>query len=159
MTSSLVMLLTFVCATLLVMGVALLIEEVFFRYRSALHSRLADLSGNPKGATSAIVFDLKQLAALAAPKYNWQSRLGSTLEQAGLLISLKMLLFVAGGAASALALAAYAAVGQMWLIPCGLVIGFASPLVYVRARSASRIRRISRQLPDVFDTMARAVRA
>lgn len=159
MNPSLVVTLAFVCTALLVGGVALVLHDAFFGYRAALSERLNELSGSTKQSASTTLFDLKQLAALSGSHENAWSRLSNLVEQARLGIGLKTLLLVSAGAGALLAVGAYRLTSQWWISPIGFVFGAVAPFVYVHARHTAHIRQISQQLPDVFDVMARAVRA
>jgi tight adherence protein B len=135
------------------------VHEFFFRYRSAVSHRLEGLNGQSREPATTTLFDVKQLAAFSRPQEDAWARLSNLVEQAGVGVSVSTLLLISGGLAALLALGAFALSRQWWTIPLAFVPGAAVPLLYVRARHASRIHEISKQLPDVFDAMSRAVRA
>jgi tight adherence protein B len=159
MNTSLIVSLTFICTALLVGGVVLVLNEVFFHYRSALNQRLNDLKGSGKTSASSTLFDLKQLAALSESQENTRSPLSQFIEQARRAIGLNTLLCLSGGTGALLAASIYRLTGQWWMLLIGFGIGASAPFFYVHARYAAHIRKVSQQLPEVFDVMARAVRA
>jgi tight adherence protein B len=159
MSSSLLVTLTFICAALLVGGVALVLHDVLFRYRSALNTRLNELHGQAKEVANGTLFDLKQLAALSGSHESAWSLLSSLVEQAGLGLGLRMLLVISAGTGAVLAAGGCVLTGLWWVCPIGFILGAIAPFVYVRVKHTARVNEISRQLPEVFDVMARAVRA
>jgi tight adherence protein B len=159
MNLSLVVTLTFFCTALLVGSVMLVLHDMFFRYRSELRERLNELNGSAKPSADAILFDLKQLAALSASRENAWSHLSNLVKHARLGIGINVLLIISAGGGVLLAGGAYRLTWKWWLSPIGFGIGAVAPFLYVHSRYTGNIRQISQQLPDVFDVMARAVRA
>ena len=81
------------------------------------------------------------------------------LEQADLNLSVRqVVLFMAGGA---VLLGGGMALFRLGLIPILLLglVGGRAPLLYVKYRRQLRLEKMIAQLPDVFDTMARVIRA
>ncbi len=151
---------TFACTALVVGLVAILLNDTFFRYRSTIRERVSGLSNHGAEDNSAALFDLKQLAAVSSKQHSdWRRRLDELLEQGGFHIEHRTLLSISGCVATAFALVLYGAMGKWWIALLGFFLGLIVPLLYVQGRRKIRIRRMTLQLPDAFDAMARAVRA
>ena len=159
MSPALLVTLTFVCTTLLAGGVMLVLHEAVFHYRWALNQRVKGLSRKDKAPANATLFDLKQLAELSAARETRWARLANSVEHSHVGIGLNALIVVSLVAGILVAAGMARWKRQWWIAPVGFVIGSAAPFGYVHARYRNYIRQISHQLPEVFDVMARSVRA
>lgn len=151
--------LTFTATSLLVAAVVAVLNDAFFRYRASVNERLTELSTSGKTDGNASLFDLKQLhAQTSKTAKDWRSRLRDATEQAGLRVRISTLYTVSAGSGIVCVLAV-AVFSPWWASPIGFALGGAMPLAFVLLLRRRRMRRLSRQLPEAFDVIARAVRA
>jgi tight adherence protein B len=161
----LVILLTFLGVALAVAGVCSILADLFVRDRSRVQRRLDDefrQRQRDQIRRSAVFKDLGQLSAEASSEdagETLRQRLEHVIEQANLNVTPRQILFLtigfglgAGGLVTLL---------RQSLVQGGIVgiVCAVLPLVYVRIKRNARIRRMTNQLPDAFDLMARVIRA
>src|SRR5688572_30436576 len=90
-----IVLLTFVSAGLLVIGVAGALYDTVFRYRLLLKGRLSEIAGEARGDRGALFIDFKHIAAQAShAQGNWRLRLRNIVQQADLPMDLRTLVAV-----------------------------------------------------------------
>ena len=106
-----------------------------------------------------VVLGSEQAAAKIAPKKNGAlERIKELLEQAGVALTPVQLLAIAGG------LGVVAGALLAWwrgpiLGTAAAALGTGAPWIYLLMRRAARRETMLKQLPSVFDLMARAIRA
>ncbi len=106
--------------------------------------------------------DLGRLAAEledSEERPGWKARLAILLEQAGLELAPRHFLALMVGAGLLSGALAGAFLKRAWVAPLVAPVGAALPLLYAIARRRGRADKMSAQLPDVFDAMARVLRA
>ena len=159
MTSSFITLLTFSSVTLLVISIGMLAYDWIFRYRFAVNDRLKELSGSGDAEQTVSLF--KDIARLRKKTLletsTWRERLRRLIEQANLSLSLTEFAFYClGGALVSGAIGCFFA----WWVPALLApLGAWLPFAWLLSRRYVRNRKLSRQLPEVFQMISRAVRA
>jgi tight adherence protein B len=159
MHSSWITLLIFGSTSLLVLSLAMLIYDRFFRYRLAVRERLNQMSGDRTGSHEVSLFkDIKHLKDDEVfRRRTWKEQLQQVIEQAGIQCSIPALIAWSAGSGAVTAL------GGLWrawwmgaiLMPIGAVLPFAA----VFLRRQVRQRKLCRQLPEAFAMISRAVRA
>jgi tight adherence protein B len=159
MSASSITILTFISVSLLTLCVGMLIYDWFFRYRLALQERLKELSGELGDNREISLFrDMKRLQNQETQEsLTWNERLQLLVEQAGVQTTVRT---VVGWSLTAGAIAAMAGLWWDWwlgalLVPFGAVL----PFGVLAARKRLRQRKLSRQLPEAFAMISRAVRA
>jgi tight adherence protein B len=152
--------LTFAVAALLAGVAAYACYDLFFRYRALLKDRLSEVSGETASNGTALVVDFKQIAAQAsqAPG-NWRSRLRDFVEQADLHVGLRVLVVISAGLGIAVSILLAVISSTAWIAPLGLLVGPVAFIGYVYSKRARRMRKMTWQLPEVFDVIGRGVRA
>lgn len=155
--------LTFISASLAVLGVGSLLFDLFFRRRLAVADRLnEEFKGETTGsaAETALFKDLKQLGLDSGRKKpsRWK-RFAQVVEQSGLEMSAERLLCVAIAVGWLLGSAGFLFGLQLWAGAIGFVVGFVLPLLWVPLRRRRRIDLLRSQLPDAFELMSRAIQA
>jgi tight adherence protein B len=159
MTMSSVTILTFVSVSLLTLCVGLLVYDWFFRYRLAVQERLKDLSGELGGNREFSLFkDIRRLQTKEhQEKLTWSERLQLLNEQAGVQATARSMV---GWSLSTGGIAAILGYWQAWWLGSLLMpLGTALPFALLLARKHVRQRKLSRQLPEAFAMISRAVRA
>jgi tight adherence protein B len=149
--------LTFASITLLVLSLSMLAYDWIFRYRFAVQERLRELSDEGNGDHSVSLFkDITRLRSQTdVETITWQERLRQFLEQAGVACSLsEFAWWCVGGGIVAAGLGLFI---SKWVALAVAPIGAAAPLATLFARRGLRNRRLSRQLPEVFQMISRAV--
>lgn len=155
--------LTFLSASLAVLGIGSLAFDLFFRHRLVVADRLnEEFKGDPTGlsAETALFKDLTQLGLDASQQKTsrWKQFVQS-VEQSGLKMSAERLMYLAMATGWLLGSAVFLIGLNVWLGAIGFVVGFALPLLWVPLRRRRRISMLRRQLPDAFDLMSRAIQA
>ncbi len=139
--------------------VGLLTYDWFLRYRMAVRERLHGLSTDSnKSSTVSLFKDLKQLDTPHQFQYpNAIERLQHIIDQSGIDCTLSSLCFISlclGVAAGGVGIL------QAWWLALLLVpAGMSLPWIVLLNRRRVRIRRLSRQLPEAFALISRAVRS
>jgi tight adherence protein B len=155
--------LTFLSASLAVLGVSSMAFDLFFRHRMVVADRLnQEFRGDRSGvaADAALFKDIKQLKlGVSQQKASRWSRFTRLVEQSGLELSAERLVCLSLATGWLLASAAFLIGFQMWMGAIGFTVGFALPLLWVPLRRRRRISILRGQLPDAFDLMSRAIQA
>lgn len=165
MSPGLLLILTFVAGVLLVLGLASVVSDLVHKDRSGLNRRLTEefrAKQRDEIRNSPLFRDLGRLveeSADADGSMTLRQRLTAMVEQSGLKVTLDHLLAIAGGVG--LGAGALAALIRQNLV-VGVVVGLtagAVPLLYVNQKRKARLAKMLGQLPDVFELMARMIRA
>ena len=163
---TLMTLLAFLAGACAVAGVYSILTDLFLRDRSRVDRRLQEafrLREREKVRQAPLFKDFEDLKfrteALDLGDAGWRERLESMVQQSGLNVTLSRLLTLAAG----LGLGLGAVAGLLSQSPLtGIIVGLAGvcgPLVYVRTKQKTRLKKLLAQLPDAFDLMARVIRA
>ncbi len=149
---------TILAALTLVWCVAQLLFDGRLRYRQAVRERLNSLSGASPGSTTISLFkDPSLLGTQHIPRATLSERLQRLIDESGVRCTISSLLawsLAAGG------LFAIAGSYRAWWLGALLVpVGAAAPVLVVLVRRRTRQRMLTRQLPDAFAMISRAVRA
>jgi tight adherence protein B len=158
--------LTFLAAATAVAGIYSILSDLFLRDRSRLNERLEREFRSKQredAKKSALFRDLDAIRKLAAEgeeiRPSLSQRFAALVEQSGLTLTPQRLLLIM--ALGGLVLAA--PLGLIWqsipLALSGLAVGLAVPFCVVLWKRHQRIEKMTSQLPDTFDLMARVIRA
>lgn len=156
-------------AVAFVVAVFQVASDLFLRDRARISDRVDVEFLKKKAAASAaktkkasLFKNLDQMdAAVRAGSGSptWSQAFESMVEQSGLEVTPGRLLSIAGGAAAALGLAAFAARGRPLDAGLAALLGAVAPIFYVKKVRDARLERLRSQLPEAFELMARVVRA
>jgi tight adherence protein B len=148
----------FVSVSIAALAVSLLIYEWFLRYRFSVRERLQELSPQAKSESVSLFKDLKQIDTPHAFQYpNAIERLQHIIDQSGTECTVSLLF----GFSFCLAIVA-GAIGMIyspWTAALLAPISFLGPFLVILQRRRTRIRKLSRQLPEAFSLISRAVRS
>jgi tight adherence protein B len=159
MNESSVALLTFVSASLLAISLGTLLYDWLFRYGSLVRERLKELSNQGDGSKSVSVFkDFKRLQFHELVEYqSWGERLQNHFDRAGFKCSNRTFAIYCLGSGL---LTGSAGVYWAWWLGAALgIAGAMLPFCVLILRKRSRHRKLSRQLPEAFSMISRAVKA
>lgn len=158
MNVSSITILMFISVSMLTLCVGVLIYDWFFRYRLAVHERLKELSGEGGGREISLFKDIKRLQAQEHQEnVTWSERLQLLFEQAGVQTTVRSMI---GWSLAAAGITALAGLWRAWWLGALLMpLGAMLPFVMLVARKRIRQRKLSRQLPEAFAMIGRAVRA
>ena len=158
-------LLTFLAVALAVAGACSILADLFLRDRSRVQRRLDDEFRQRQRdliRRSALFKNLGQLSADASEDEAGETlrqRIGHMIEQSNLNISPQRLLYLMAGISLGAGVLV-ALVRQSLLQGTAIaVVAAVLPFLYVRMKRNARINRMTNQLPDAFDLMARVIRA
>jgi tight adherence protein B len=159
MNESWIALLTFVSASLLTISLGTLLYDWLFRYRFAVRDRLKTLSDQDNGNTSVSVFkDFKRLHFHELVEHQtWGEWLQNHIDRAGIQCSNRAFAMYCLG--SGLLTSSAGILWAWWLVGILGIAGTMLPFVVLILRKRIRHRRISRQLPEAFSMISRAVKA
>ena len=167
MSPTLLPVLAFLAAAATVACVYSIVSDLYLRDRSRVSSRVDEefrRQLRARAQKSMLFKDMRELSSEVAPaggdeRPTWRQKLEVMVEQSGLELSPRRLLFIA--AASSLALGALGGVVRRDVITAaaGALIGAAVPVVYVNMKRNQRQEKLLSQLPDAFDLMSRVIRA
>ena len=150
--------LTYCAITLLVACLCALLYDWVFRYRRNVQERVQQLSQRDAPDPDIQLFkDLNRTAHPESRKRSIAERASQLLEQAGLACTLTQ--FACG---SALAGLIFGGVGFLISPLLGIVLlagGAATPSIAMALKRRARRRKLSRQLPEAFQMISRAVRS
>jgi tight adherence protein B len=158
MSASIVSLLTFISASLLAISVGSLAYDYFFRYRLTVRERLRQLSSNDENEGLCLFKDLKRLSDSEDERNeSWAKWLERLHMQAGVKWSLSSFAILSLGGGLGIALLGF--FGNWWLSILCTPLGLCLPVVRLPVLRRIRQRKLSRQLPEAFQMISRAVRA
>jgi tight adherence protein B len=164
--AGLILLMTFMAGVLVIWAAYSLLTDLYLRDRSRVSKRIDDEFRKrlrEKARQSKLFKDYSELAKEAAAQDEgtptWAGRFQGMVEQSGLNLTPRQLLFWMAGVGLLMGILA-GLVFQSFLVG-GIVaiIGCVLPFFYVRYRQTSRLSKLLSQLPDAFDLMARVIRA
>jgi tight adherence protein B len=171
MTESQVILLVSVLSFLAVIA---LIEGLYMAWRAVtegadpkISRRLRRLSaGGSHGKEVLELLEKKQLSSHPVLNYLYSGvprihAMDALLEQAGMAMSVSRFMLLQAGVSLVLILIGIILLGLIWPISVlvGVVMGFALPYLYAMRRAYTRRAALVKQLPDMLDFVARALRA
>lgn len=156
-------LLTFIAVAAAIIGLGLLIYDVFFKYRDQVDQRLDEefrqASLNSRQQTKLF----KDLSKLARENEDQEDdRRGSlerAIEQAGLsfrpsqVVLACLIVSALGGSAAAVFS------GTWWIASAAFLITLPTPLLFVMIQRDRRLTKLRNQLPDAFEMMSRSISA
>jgi tight adherence protein B len=160
-------LLTFLTVVLGLLGVCSLLSDLWLADRSRVSERIDEEFRHEQRARikkSPLFKELGRIAVEAAAEAgsaapDWRARLELWLEQAGLYLAPEHLVALTVGVGLALGLLAGLVRQSVLVGVCTGLAGLTLPPLFVHWRRRVRRERLLRQLPDAFETMARALRA
>jgi tight adherence protein B len=159
MNESWIALLTFVSVSLLAISLGTLLYDWLFRYRFAVRERLREFSDKDNGNRSVSVFkDFKRLHFHELIEHQtWGERLQNHIDRAGIQCSNRTFAMCCLGSSLLSALARVFC--AWWLVGLLSIGGAILPFCVLMIRKRIRHRRLSRQLPEAFSMISRAVKA
>jgi tight adherence protein B len=152
-------LLTFVSTSLLTISLGTLIYDWLFRYRLTVRERLMELS-NADGSeqTVSLFKDIKRLQSQeVVERRSWSEWFRNRIDRAGMQWSNRA--FALSCVASGGGMASLGGFASWWLAGILGLSGATLPFWLLVVRERSRHRRLSRQLPEAFSMISRAVKA
>jgi tight adherence protein B len=153
----------FLAVSAAIVGLGLLIYEWFFKHRDEVKQRLQAEFGPSRFDLSERTRLFKDLSKLARESADAGPDSGdavqSALEQSGLTITLRSLVLVCLGSASAAGLAVALVTMIWWVALAAALLALPVPLLFVALRREQRLSKLRRQLPDAFEMMSRSIRA
>jgi tight adherence protein B len=162
---ALLTLLTFLAACLGVAAAYSILSDLFLRDRSRVSKRVDEefrKRQRDRALKSALFKNLGQLAAEAAEEEGqrtWRQRFEGLIEQSGLELTPRRLVFLMTGLGLALGLLAGLLRQSLLIGAAAVPVGAVLPLLYVALKRKARMEKMMAQLPDAFDLMARVIRA
>lgn len=158
MSASIISLLTFFAAALLAVSVGSLAYDYFFRYRLTVRERLKELAGDDEDGGFHLFKDLGRLSdSEDGARDSWAKWLERLHEQAGVKWSPSS--FATRSLGGGLCVALLGFLGSWWLSVLCAPFGLFLPLALLLVQRRVRQRKLSRQLPEAFQMISRAVRA
>src|SRR5690348_2976721 len=155
MNHSFIVILTFFASSLLAVSLGSLAFEYFFRYRLAVRKRVGQLCDHGNAHHLSIFKDQGHFAqSVAARRTDYVSQIRDLFGDE-VPISTIVVRALTGGLAAGL-------LGFLisWpLVLACVPLGLLSPFIMIVARKHARRRKLSRQLPEAFQMISRAVRA
>lgn len=162
MNITVMMIAIFASVSLGIVGTGALIYEYFFRYKSRMQSRVEEeffSDIRQRVRQSPLFRDLQQLSEENDTKAESLAIKTQTfIEQAGLQWTLNQVFIgmVCSGLVTGFLMQAF---GGIWFAIPGTIIGAFLPLLYIYNARSKRMNLLSKQLPEAFDVMGRAIRA
>jgi tight adherence protein B len=158
MNESWIAILVFVSTALLILSLGAVVYDWLFGYRTAVQDRVKELSGEKGEQSKSLFKDIKRLqSAELVEDQAWDERLRRQLEQAGIPATVQS--FVVCCLVCGLFMASVGLYWSWWAGGLFSAAGAAAPLGVLKLRKNIRQRRLSRQLPEAFAMISRAVRA
>ncbi len=164
MSPALVTLMTFLAVGTLVIGIYSILSDLFLRDRSQISQRVDEEFNRVQRdrARKSAVFKSPQVLLgndEVQDTRSLQQRVEELIEQSGLTITSQRLLLLT--AVSGLGIGLLAGVLRSSLLTGAIAAAVAGwfPLLYVAYKRKVRIAKLTAQLPDAFDLMARVTRA
>jgi tight adherence protein B len=162
---ALLTLLAFLAACLGVAAVYSILSDLFLRDRSRVSKRVDEefrKRQRDRAMKSTLFKNLGQAAADVAEEEahrTWRQRFEALVEQSGLELSPRRLLFLMVGIGCGLGLAAGMIRQSLLIAAMAAPVGALLPFLYVAVKRKARMEKMMSQLPDAFDLMARVIRA
>jgi tight adherence protein B len=150
--------LTFVSASLLALSLGTLVYDWLFRYRFAVRERLKQLSDEDGNRSISVFKDFKRLHFdELIERQTWAERLQNQIDRAGIQCSNRT--FATCCLATGALIAPVGLLWAWWLVGVLAIAGTILPFGVLILRQRSRHRKLSRQLPEAFAMISRAVKA
>jgi tight adherence protein B len=164
---TLLSLMTFVAAIMLVAGVYSIVSDVYLRDRSRVARRVDDEFRKrlrARAEKSMLFKDLRELSADAVAgagdeRPTLRQKFELMVEQSGLELTPTRLAAIAAGSAITLGLLGAVVRRDPLTAAVGALLGAGVPLFYVNLKRNQRQEKLLSQLPDAFDLMSRVIRA
>jgi tight adherence protein B len=158
--------LAFLAGVSVVASIYSVLSDLFLRDRTRMDRRLRDTfrtRDREKARQARLFKDFEELKSRAEAEEPVASSLKDLLEimimQSGLNLTVNRLLTIT----ASIALGFGAVIGllqrSVWIGIIAALLGACVPMLYVRAKQIARLSKLLGQLPDVFDLMARVIRA
>ena len=166
MSPALVTLLTFLAVVMVVFGAYSVMSDLFLRDRTRVSQRVDDefrKSQRERARRSTVFKNQQALAAAVAEEagggFNLRQWFEELIEQSGMELSAKKLLLYM--TATSLGVGILGSLLRQSLLIGGIMgpIAASVPLLYVAYKRKVRLAKLTAQLPDAFDLMARVIRA
>ncbi|MFQ5731512.1 MAG: type II secretion system F family protein [Planctomycetaceae bacterium] len=157
-----ILLFTFVAVLMAVIGLGTLAMDVMLRTGSEVNARLqSEFSHLDETSTRTALFkNLKQAAEdTDEPKLTLAERLDELLEQAGLNLTVRALMWVTAGCTGIFGIVAFVLSANIAVSLAAALFGAALPILFVRMARSRRRNKLTLQLTEAFELMSRAVRA
>ncbi len=152
----------FAAVSLGIVGVALLLSDLFLRNRWRISERLREEfheQMRKRAEQSPLFRDWQQFVEDDVRRPGLFVRVKTLVEQSGCQLSLLQLLCISTLLAGAGAAGIWLLLGRFWAACPAAVAAAMLPTFWVLSMRWKRITRLCHQLPDAFDVMARALRA
>lgn len=166
MSAPVLSLLTFLAVVLGVLGTYSILADLFLRDRSRVNTRVDDefrRKQRSKAEQSSLFRNLQQFAADADAESEGRKtisqRFTAMVEQSGLDVTPRKVVTAAVGVGLAAGVLTGVATWNPFVAVGGLLVGASCPVLYVRQKKKARMEKLSSQLADAFDLMARVIRA
>ncbi|QDU92932.1 type II secretion system F family protein [Lignipirellula cremea] len=156
MTSTLISMLVFAGVSLLLIGLASLFYELYFRYRRGLRARIQQEFGM-RDDSSPLLTSLPESAS--GMRARWSAWLAQLLDQSGVDLTLYQFAGLCVTSGLTAGLAASLLTGAVLPFLLAVPFGAAAPLLFVMSRRNWRLKKLCEQLPEAFEAMGRAVRS
>ena len=156
-------LLAFVAVAATIIGLGLLIYDLFFKYRDQVDKRLdEDFRRGPvssRGQTK-LFKDLSKFAEQSEDQIeDPRDSLLRAIEQAGLDVRPSQVILACLAVATTTGSAAALLTGTWWVATTGFVLTLPLPLLTVMLQRDRRLAKLRSQLPDAFEMMSRSISA
>jgi tight adherence protein B len=162
----LLMLLSFLAVALAIGGVYSILSDVFLRDKSRVSKRMDEelRKRNRERARKSTLFKnlsaaLPEDTAEGVVRESLRQRFEAMIEQSGLEITPRRLLLIMAGCGLGVGFLVVLLTKNLMYAGLGAVIATAVPYLYVSLKRKWRLAKLTSQLPDTFDLMARVIRA
>ncbi|MCC9643087.1 type II secretion system F family protein [Rhodopirellula sp. JC740] len=147
----------FLMVAMTVFATSTVLHQHVFRYRFSVRRRMVALSHDAEDMDAADLFQTTGSHSTKWPFLIHPATITKLIEQAGVTWSLRQLWL--GTLAVAVSLATFGMLWNWQAAAASAVIGSAFPFLYLYLKRHSRNQQLSRQLPEVFQIISRAVRS
>lgn len=153
-----VTLFTFISITLLVLSVGMLAYDWKLRYRFEVQERLQALQTENDESSISLFKDIARLRSqVEEERQTWSEWFCQLIEQADLKCTIRQFVVWCGMCGLAAAVVGY--LPHEWGALVAMPFGVMVPFLVLFLRRHIRSRKLSRQLPEVFQMISRAVRS
>jgi tight adherence protein B len=166
MSPLLLILLVFLAVVLAVVGAYSILSDVFLRDRARVSKRVDEefrKRQRERARRSTLFKDrggpTPELAGEEEARPGLRQWFETTIEQSGLSLTPRRLLLIMAGAGVVVGLLATLLTWNILVGAPAALVGAAAPFLYVSLKRTARLNKLTAQLPDAFDLMARVIRA